>query len=134
LGPPKTFGRIGYYESYNLGRDCLHRHARNANTDGSYTHMLWAFAEIDSKTWRPIIRDPNGQWQNSLQLKRIISFGGWAYSTESATFNIIRQAILTNHESFASSIVQFLNDEGIDGVDIYLEYPGVSSYLPQYSW
>jgi len=132
---PKQFSRIGYYESYNLERECLHLHAKNANTDGSYTHLHWAFAEIDPQTWKPVIKDPNGQWKDfkSLPVKRILSFGGWAYSTESATFNIIRQAILTNHETFVSRLVEFANNEGIDGIDIDLEYPGVCSYISRYS-
>lgn len=59
-------------------------------------------------------------------MKRIVAFGGWAYSTEPATYNIIRQAILTNGEAFATNIAKLINDEGLDGVDIDWEYPGVS--------
>jgi len=131
-GPPAIFSRIGYYESWNLGRKCLWLKAENANTDGSYTHMHWGFAEIDPVTWKVVITDPHKQWTAFKQLqgvKRIISFGGWAYSTEPATYNIIRQAIITNRETFATNIAQFLNDEKIDGVDIDWEYPGVS-FLP----
>lgn len=127
-GPPTAFNRIGYYESWNLGRDCLWLNASNANTDGTYTHMHWGFAEIDPNTWKPIITDPHGQWEGFKKLeniKKIISFGGWAYSTEPATYNIIRSAIITNRETFATNIAQFLEDEGLDGVDIDWEYPGV---------
>jgi hypothetical protein len=56
-GPPEKFQRIDYYESYNWGRECLHLNAKNANTDGSYTHMHWAFADIDRNTWKPVIND-----------------------------------------------------------------------------
>jgi hypothetical protein len=127
-GAPASFSRIGYYESFNLDRECLHLHAKNANTDGSYTHMHWAFAEIDPKTWKPIIKDPHDQWKGfkALKVKRIVSFGGWAYSTEPATYDIIRQAIINNREAFASNLAQFVKDEGIDGIDIDWEYPGVS--------
>lgn len=129
---PAIFSRIGYYESWNLGRKCLWLKAENANTDGSYTHMHWGFAEIDPATWKVVITDPHKQWTAFKQLqgvKRIISFGGWAYSTEPATYNIIRQAIITNRETFATNIAQFLNDEKIGGVDIDWEYSGVS-FLP----
>jgi GH18 family chitinase len=61
-------------------------------------------------------------------VKRILAFGGWAYSTELATFGIIRAAILDHGAEFASNIAKFLNDEGLDGVDIDWEYPGVSAY------
>jgi GH18 family chitinase len=132
-GPPAAFQRIGYYESWNLGRDCLWLKAKNANTDGSYTHMHWGFIEIDSKTFKPVIVDKYKQWDDFKKLKnmkRIISFGGWAYSTEAATYNIIRSAIIQNRETFATNIAQFLNDEGLDGVDIDWEYPGVSDICP----
>ena len=51
-GPPAAFQRVGYYESWNLQRDCLWLKAQNANTDGSYTHIHWGFAEIDPATCR----------------------------------------------------------------------------------
>jgi hypothetical protein len=44
-GPPSKYSRVGYYESYNFNRDCLYMKSENANTDGSYTHMHWGFAE-----------------------------------------------------------------------------------------
>ena len=125
---PAKFSRVGYYESYNFKRDCLFMNASNANTDGSYTHMHWSFAEIDPKTWKPVITDPGKQWDafKKLSIKRVVSFGGWDYSTQAATYNIMRQAILDNRDLFASNLAQFVKDEGIDGIDIDWEYPGVS--------
>jgi GH18 family chitinase len=103
--------------------------AGEANTDGSYTHIYWAFAEIDPASWSVVIKDKKNQWADFKTIpnvKRIISFGGWAYSTEPATYNILRSAIIKHREAFADNIVQFIKDEGIDGVDIDWEYPGVS--------
>ncbi|KAH8901476.1 class V chitinase Chi100 [Thozetella sp. PMI_491] len=131
-GPPATFSRIGYYESWNMGRKCLWLKAENANTDGTYTHIHWAFAEIDPATWKVVIKDPHNQWEAFKKLpnvKRIVSFGGWAYSTEPATYNIIRQAIIANREAFATNVAQFVTDQGIDGVDIDWEYPGAPDIL-----
>lgn len=127
-GPPAVFSRIGYYESWNLGRECLWLKAENANTDGSYTHIHWGFAEIDPTTWTVVLKDPHNQWQSFKSLtdvKKIVSFGGWAYSTEPATYNIIRQAIITHRETFATNAAKFIMDEGLDGIDIDWEYPGV---------
>lgn len=118
--PTTNLARIGYYEEFGMDRDCLILQAKNANTD-NYTHIHWAFAEIDSSTWKPVIVDKHNQWndfKNLAGVKKIVSFGGWAYSTEPATYNIIRSAIIDNRDTFSSNIVQFLNDEGIDGVDI----------------
>lgn len=44
-GPPAKYSRVGYYESYNFNRDCLWMKSENVNTDGTYTHMHWGFAE-----------------------------------------------------------------------------------------
>lgn len=89
-------------------------------------HIHWAFAEIDPNTWKPVIKDSKQQWGDFKALpnvERIVAFGGWAYSTEAATYSIIRSAI-NNWDAFASNLVQFAEDEGIDGVDIDWEYPG----------
>ncbi|KAK4118928.1 carbohydrate-binding module family 24 protein [Parathielavia appendiculata] len=126
-GPPANFSRIGYYESWNMGRKCLWMKAENANVDTSYTHIHWGFAEIDPATWTVVLKDPHHQWQafkNLQGVKRIVSFGGWAYSTEPATYNIIRQAIITNRDKFATNAAKFVMDEGLDGIDIDWEYPG----------
>ncbi|KAG9191337.1 chitinase [Alternaria panax] len=130
-GPPAKYSRVGYYESYNFNRECLWLSSKNANTDGSYTHMHWGFADIDPNTWKPIITDPDKQWDDfkKLNLKRIVSFGGWAYSTEPATYNIIRRAIIDNRETFARNLAQFAKDEGIDGIDIDWEYPGAPDIM-----
>ncbi|KAL7936765.1 hypothetical protein V8C35DRAFT_296407 [Trichoderma chlorosporum] len=131
-GPPATFQRIGYYEAFGLDRDCLWLKARNANTDGTYTHIHWGFATIDSSTWKLVINDTKSQWTDFKKLpnvKKIVSIGGWAYSTEAATYNIIRQAIITNKNAFTTNLAQFVRDEGIDGIDIDWEYPGAPDIL-----
>ncbi|KAK4072464.1 CAZyme family GH18 and CBM24 [Trichoderma harzianum] len=131
-GPPATFQRIGYYEAFGLDRDCLWLKAKNANTDGTYTHIHWGFATIDSSTWKLKINDTKGQWADFKKLpnvKKIVSIGGWAYSTEAATYNIIRQAIITNKNAFTTNLAQFVKDEGIDGIDIDWEYPGAPDIL-----
>ncbi|KAK1990037.1 glycoside hydrolase [Colletotrichum falcatum] len=130
-GPPPDFARVGYYESWNMNRDCLWLRADKSNTDGTYTHMHWGFNEIDPETWKPFIKDPHGQWDTfkKLELKRIVSFGGWAYSTEPAKYNIIRRAIIDNRETFATNLAQFVKDEGVDGIDIDWEYPGAPDIM-----
>ena len=68
-----------------------------------------------------VLKDPHHQWESFKNLplvKRIMSFGGWVYSTEPTTYNIIRQAIITNREVFTTNVAKFIIDEGLDGVDI----------------
>ncbi|EXL70031.1 hypothetical protein FOPG_14106 [Fusarium oxysporum f. sp. conglutinans race 2 54008] len=124
-GAPSQYGRVGYYEAYGMNRDCLWLKAKNANTDGSYTDIHWAFLSIDPLSWRPYIGEGKSQWNafKKLKVKRIVSLGGWADSTEPGKYNIIREAIITNREKFATNLAQFAKDEGIDGVDIDWEYP-----------
>ncbi|KAK3360576.1 killer toxin alpha/beta [Lasiosphaeria hispida] len=124
---PSSFGRIGYYESWNFQRKCLRQHAENANTDGSYTIIHWAFAEVNTADWSVSIRDEYNQWQKfkKITAKKVISFGGWGYSTLPATYDILRQAMSPAHrETFAGNIAGFLKKEGLDGVDFDWEYPG----------
>ncbi|KAM7198915.1 carbohydrate-binding module family 24 protein [Naviculisporaceae sp. PSN 640] len=132
-GPPAAgFGRVGYYSAFNMNRKCLWLKAENANTDGTYTHIHWAFGDIDPNGWKPAIKDGKSQWEDFKKLtgvKKILSLGGWAYSTEPATYNIIRQAILQNRETFATNLAQFAKDEGLDGIDIDWEYPGAPDIL-----
>lgn len=127
---PAAYGRVGYYESWNFERECLYLQAKNANTDGSYTIIHWAFMEIDTETWAPKVKDPHNQWQGFKSLagvKKVMSFGGWGYSTEPETYDILRQAMSPAHRSlFVGNVIKFLIEEGLDGVDFDWEYPGVS--------
>ena len=60
-----------------------------------------------------------------MDAKKILSFGGWGYSTEPATYNILRQAMSpTNAGKFADNVVAFLQKNKLDGVDFDWEYPG----------
>ncbi|KAK8087733.1 killer toxin alpha/beta [Apiospora hydei] len=123
-GPANVIS-IGYYESWNWDRPCLNMRA--ASIDSSqYTHIHWAFATI-SNTYEVVINDSYSQWKDfkDIHVKRIVSFGGWGYSTEPATYDRLRQAMTpSNRNSFINNIVNFLNKEGIDGVDFDWEYPG----------
>ncbi|KAI4696564.1 uncharacterized protein J4E88_000741 [Alternaria novae-zelandiae] len=129
---PNEFMRIGYYEAYNHKRPCLRLNARHANVGESYTHIHWAFADINPDNWKPAIRDGSDHWKDFKELrnvKRIVSFGGWAASTEPATYNIIRGAIIDHRDEFARNLAQFAKVEGIDGIDIDWEYPGAPDIL-----
>ncbi|GIZ37972.1 hypothetical protein CKM354_000139900 [Cercospora kikuchii] len=129
---PTRFGRVGYYSAFAFDRECLRLPAIMAWTDASYTIMHWAFAEIDPNTWDVIINDPGDQWKDfksKYYVKRVVSFGGWAYSTAPETYDIIRQAILVHYEDFTDNIARFLKDHNLDGVDIDWEYPGATDIV-----
>jgi hypothetical protein len=131
--PKDGFGRIGYYETWNFNRPCLNMHVENSNTDGTYTIIHWAFAEINVEDWTVKIVDKYNQWDKfkaMTGIKKVISFGGWAYSVERATWHILRQATgPANRAKFAANVAKFLVDEGLDGVDYDWEYPGVRLFF-----
>ncbi|MBE3041989.1 hypothetical protein IMZ48_05285 [Candidatus Bathyarchaeota archaeon] len=58
-------------------------------------------------------------------IHKVVSFGGWGYSTSPETFHIFREGVNEdNRQAFADNMVQFLKDHNIDGLDFDWEYPG----------
>ncbi|KAL5042360.1 hypothetical protein BDW71DRAFT_211300 [Aspergillus fruticulosus] len=129
--PPTEFMRIGYYESFNLDRPCLNLRAAHIKVN-DYTHIHWAFVSISSD-FQISVNDTYNQWEDFLALKgvkRIASFGGWGYSINSANYDVLREAMLPeNVDKFIVSIMEFVADNNLDGVDFDWEYPGAVDVL-----
>lgn len=70
-GLPTVFQRIGYYEAFASKRDCLHLRAKHANTDGSYTHIYWVFADIDPVSWKRVTNDGKDEWGDFKKLPNV---------------------------------------------------------------
>jgi chitinase len=124
-GAPSSFNKVGYYESWNWDRKCLNMRADTVDTS-FYTHVHWGFATITS-SFDVSVNDTYKQWSRfqSLSAKKVISFGGWGYSTDPSTYNMLRTAMSgSNANTFATNIVNFVNKNNLDGVDIDWEYPG----------
>lgn len=125
---PSSFMSVGYYESWNFDRPCLNLRAASIGVIG-YTHVHWAFATINSD-FSVVINDTYNQFNDFMALdgvRKIVSFGGWGYSTDPATYEMLRSAMdPANVDTFVSNIVDFVEKKGLDGVDIDWEYPGVS--------
>jgi GH18 family chitinase len=59
--------------------------------------------------------------------KRILSFGGWSFSTDPSTYTIFREGVTAaNRETMATNMANFIIANDLDGIDIDWEYPGVS--------
>lgn len=116
---PSTFTKIGYYESWNWDRPCLNLRAADVGVD-IYTHVHWAFASI-TDDFDVQINDTYNQWQGFLDLyrvNRILSFGGWGYSTSPATYDQLRKAIdPANVDTFVQNIYNFVEKNGLNGID-----------------
>ncbi|KAH7113136.1 hypothetical protein B0J13DRAFT_631257 [Dactylonectria estremocensis] len=76
-------------------------------------------------------QEGKGEWADfkKLKAKRIVSFSGWANSTEPGKYDIIRSAITNNRDVFATNLASWANEEGIDGIDIDWEYPGAPDII-----
>jgi GH18 family chitinase len=66
------------------------------------------------------------QFLRVLGPKKILSFGGWDFSTLPTTYNIFRQGVkAANRLTLATNIANFVKNNYLDRVDIDWEYPGV---------
>lgn len=92
-----------------------------------YTHIHYSFLTLNTDftistaevaEQLPLFRGMSG-------VKKIASIGGWAFSTEPATYIIFCSAVATqaNRQTLINSIVKFLDDYNLDGIDWDWEYP-----------
>lgn len=96
-------------------------HQDVSTLDKVYDIIFYAFATINGDM--SISTGPNFydfvQLQNS---ERIISFGGWDFSTSVSTYYLLREAITS--DTFITNLVNFISDNKLDGVNFDWEYPG----------
>ncbi|GAW26853.1 putative glycoside hydrolase family 18 protein [Rosellinia necatrix] len=130
-GPaPAETMRVTYFESWNGGRPCLRMDVNQIDTS-KYTHVHFAFVNITSAFAIDVsgAQEQFDDFKALTDVKRIISFGGWDFSTAPGTYNILREATKSaNRAKFESNIVAFVKLHNLDGVDIDWEYPGVSLF------
>jgi GH18 family chitinase len=120
--------KIGYFEGYGMNRECLFQDASQIDTS-QYTHLHFAFGTLTSdfevEVGDALSSYNFGEFRRINGAKRVLSFGGWAFSTEPATYSIFRNGVKSaNRLKMAKSIVNFINEHDLDGVDIDWEYPG----------
>jgi len=129
MGPQK-FRKIGYFEAWNYDRPCLNMHVKDI--DKSYSHIHFSFAEISKNLSVVIPSNVQQQFQSflngtNLPAKKIIAFGGWAFSNEGTGTGLFRKAVAPNNrQAFANRVVRFVVENKLDGVDFDWEYPGAT--------
>lgn len=125
--PPAKPFTVGYFEGFNQQRPCLNMDASDIDVD-SYTHLHFGFATITESFDVAIDDNSTAEWDEFQALRGpaiILSFGGWAFSTDVASYSIFRNAVTEqNRHTFAQNIASFVSSSGIGGVDFDWEYPG----------
>ncbi|KAJ5121270.1 uncharacterized protein N7515_009231 [Penicillium bovifimosum] len=123
---PSEFRKVAYFEGYDKTRPCLSASVESIAAK-DYTHVHLGFATITSD-FKVNVSDITGQFNTFVNLgtnwKKILSFGGWDFSTNPDTYDRFRQAVtVDNRATFASNIVAFVEKYNLDGVDFDWEYP-----------
>ena len=111
-----------------MDRSCLYQDVRQIPS--SVSHVHFAFGVLDANyvvsTGDALATYEFETFRRMSNVHRVLSFGGWAFSTEPATYNIFRNGVTAaNRLKMATSIANFIKSNDLDGVDIDWEYPGV---------
>jgi GH18 family chitinase len=93
-----------------------------------YTHIHFAFGTLTTdyevETGDLLSTYQFSAFKSLEGVKRILSFGGWDFSTFPATYSIFRNGVTSaNRLKIATSIANFIKRHDLDGVDIDWEYP-----------
>jgi chitinase len=124
-GSPSQIYSIAYFEGFDWSRPCLTMSISEVDTT-SYTHIHFAFATINMD-YTLNITAIEGQlpfFSALTGVKRILSIGGWDFSTSPSTYNIFREAVTSaNRGTLIQSVADVLETYDLDGVDWDWEYP-----------
>lgn len=123
--PPAQFTKIAYFEAWNHDRPCLHMDVTDVDAK-KFTHIHFAFPTItpDFNVNVTSVQDQFDKFKKMSGIKRIVSFGGWAFSTDVPTYNIVRDGVtVANRLTLATNVAKFINDNNLDGINFDWEYP-----------
>ena len=86
-----------------------------------YTHIHLAFGHVTTGFAVDVsrIQVQFDLFKRMSGFKKILSLGGWSFSTEPATYAIFRNAVKpANQNTFVANIVSFVQQHNLDGIDI----------------
>ncbi|KAL4956281.1 glycoside hydrolase superfamily [Aspergillus filifer] len=116
---------IGYFETFGVDHSCLAMDA--SQLPSAYSHVHFAFGQIstDFNVNLAGYEEQCETFANQTYFKRILSFGGWSFSTDLDSYPIFREGVIdANRLTFAQNVVEFVERYNLDGVDLDWEYPG----------
>ncbi|KAF5678234.1 hypothetical protein FCIRC_6517 [Fusarium circinatum] len=124
---------IGYFEGWAKARPC-EAFSPEQIPIGLYTHINFAFATIDPKTFeiKPDKESDIRMYKRLTELKRrdpelkvYIAVGGWTFNDPGPTASTFSDlaASLPRQRAFMKSLVSFMSTYGFDGLDLDWEYP-----------
>ena len=116
-----------------MQRPCLYQDISQLDIS-AYTHIYFSFGVLSPSY---VVQIPNAtatyefnQFKQIQGAKRILSIGGWAFSTDPSTYMIFREGVTAaNRLTMATNIANFIKDNDLDGVNIDWEYPGVRTMI-----
>jgi spore germination protein YaaH len=131
-GPPSEFIKIGYWEEFQWKRPCMNldgQGLQNMVNQNNYTEIHYSFAVINDYEVSIQNMTTFNDFLSLTNVKKIVTFGGWAFSTDSGTIHIFGEAV--QQDTFVASVVSFVKQYNLDGIEIDWEYPGATDL---YGW
>jgi chitinase len=124
---------VGYYESWSSRRSCGQIYPEQI-PDGVYTHINFAFATINPRTFeiQPADRRDISLYKRLTAMKRVdpflkvyIAVGGWSFNDPGPTRLLFSELAQSeqNQRAFFKSLISFMSTYNFDGIDIDWEYP-----------
>lgn len=124
---------VGYYEGWAARRSCNDFMPEQIPL-GVYTHLNFAFATIDPKTFEvlpasssdvKLYKRLTSLKQQDPDLKVMIAIGGWTFNDPgptATTFSDIARSE-SAQKAFIKSLISMMSTYDFDGVDLDWEYP-----------
>ena len=81
--------------AFNKNRPCLNMDVSKLQGNSYYTDIHWAFANLTS-SWEVDVSGAQDQFNGFLKLtgfNRVLSFGGWGFSTTAYTYGVFRNGV-----------------------------------------